>query len=146
MSQSGDDLELRQGTGGGDGGATQAREVIAVGARDAFDQAEGTQAMKLTRQARGAQLGHEARQVGATHAVDIELGALQCPQKLLLGAFEEVQTFDGSITLALGFAEPCQIALAAGGRIPAVNLNSAMSGLPHGPYTVKKRNPVHGSP
>ena len=29
-------------------------------------------------------------------------------------------------------------------RIPRVNLNSAMSGRPHGPYTVKKRRPVTG--
>jgi len=114
MSQSRDDLELRQGTSGGDGRSSQAREVIAVGAGDAFDQAERSQAMELTRQARGAQLGHEARQVGATHAVDVELGALQCPQKPLLGAFEEVQTLDGSIALALRFAEPRQVALAAG--------------------------------
>ena len=28
--------------------------------------------------------------------------------------------------------------------MPLVNLNSAMSGRPQGPYTVKKRNPVVG--
>ena len=30
--------------------------------------------------------------------------------------------------------------------MPLVNLNRAMSGRPHGPYTVKKRRPVHGRP
>src|SRR5258707_13201877 len=29
-------------------------------------------------------------------------------------------------------------------RMPRVNLKSAMSGRPHGPYTVKKRSPVDG--
>ena len=29
-------------------------------------------------------------------------------------------------------------------RIASVNLNSAMSGRPHGPYTVKNRSPVVG--
>ena len=31
-------------------------------------------------------------------------------------------------------------------RIASVNLNNAISGLPHGPYTVKNLNPVHGNP
>ena len=31
-------------------------------------------------------------------------------------------------------------------RMARVKMNAAMSGLPHGPYTVKKRKPVSGRP
>jgi hypothetical protein len=36
--------------------------------------------------------------------------------------------------------------IASPARMPLVNLKSAMSGRPHGPYTVKKRRPVIGMP
>jgi len=53
--------------------------------------------MQLTRQARAAELRHEWFEVGATHAVDVELRALKRAQQLLFGALEEVQPLDRAI-------------------------------------------------
>jgi len=92
--QSGNDLELCQGAGGCDGSAPQAREVVAVRAGDALDQAKQAQAPKLTREARVGVLGEEHFEVGAAYAMDVELRALQGAQQFLLGGGEEVQSLD----------------------------------------------------
>ena len=115
VSQSGDDVELRQGASGCDRGAPQAREVVAVGVGDALDQAEHAQAASWRESARRVQRARSGFEVGAAQAVDVELGTLQGAQQRLLGAGEEVQSLDGALTVVLRLGQPSEVALAAGG-------------------------------
>ena len=108
------DAQFRDGTGSGDGGAAEAGEIVAVGARDTLDEAEIPQAAQLARQGCRGKMGQQADQVGAAHAVDIELRPLQCAQQLLLGALEEVQSLDRAVCLALLLGQAIQSADAGG--------------------------------
>src|ERR1035437_3744206 len=102
------DLKLGHGAGRRNGSSAQTCEVVTVGTSDAFDQTEGAQAMQLTRQCRIIQRD-EWFDVGAAHAVNVELRALQGTQQTLLGALEEVQSLDRAVPVTLRFAQPSQI-------------------------------------
>ena len=117
----GHEMELRERACGSDRGAAQAREIVAVRMSNAFDQAEDAQALQLARQVRGADTLNKGPQIGAAHAVDIELGALKRAQQLLLGALEEIQPLDRAIALVLRRGQTRQFARAAswdGGCMP----------------------------
>ena len=76
-----DELKLGDRAGGGDGGAAETGEVVAIGSRDAFDQTEQAQASEFSREGCGTELGQERDQIGAAHATNVELGALQRAQQ-----------------------------------------------------------------
>ena len=69
---------------------------------------------QLARQGCRGKMGQQADQVGAAHAVDVELRPLQCAQQLLLGALEEVQSLDRAVCLALLLGQAIQSADAGG--------------------------------
>ncbi len=73
------------------GGAASAGEVVAVGASDAFDDAELAQTGELSREGGGRALGDERPEVGAAQAGDVEAGTLQSREQGLFGAAEKVQ-------------------------------------------------------
>jgi len=83
-------LELRHGACCRDSGSTQASEVVAIGAGDAFDQADDAQPVELARQ-RPVVQWHEGLDVGAAHAVDVELRALQGAEQDLVGSLEQIK-------------------------------------------------------
>ena len=95
------DVESGERARGGDGGAAQAREVVAVGVSDPLDQTQPAQATELARQRRRrhVQASHE---IGAAQAVDVELGALKRAQQSLLACVEEVQSLDRASAPRLG--------------------------------------------
>ena len=65
---------------GSDGGAASAGEIVAIGAGDAFDDAEVAQAGELPGEGGGRALGDERPEVGAAQAGDVEAGTLQKPR------------------------------------------------------------------
>src|SRR5579883_647041 len=98
--QSRNDPPFRDAAGGCEGGAAEAGEVVAVGAGDTFDDSEVAKAAQLTGEGCWGKMWKQANQVGAAHAVDIELGTLQGAQKPWLGALEEVQSLDRTLRVA----------------------------------------------
>ena len=60
-----------------DGGAASAGEVVAVGASDAFDDAELAQTGELSGEGGGRALGEQRPEVGAVQAGDVEAGTPQ---------------------------------------------------------------------
>src|ERR1700680_3165894 len=76
---------------GGDGGTSGARKIIAVGAGDAFDDAELAQAGELSGQAGGRELADQRNEIGAADAGDAETGTVQGGEQDLFGVAEEVE-------------------------------------------------------
>ena len=108
-------MELGKRARSSDRRTANSREVIAVAVRNALDEPEGSQTVELTGELRAADLRDERREIGAAHPVDVELWALQCAQKPLLGALEEVRSLDRSLAVLLRLARSNEMALAAGG-------------------------------
>ena len=92
----GNDVEASEGTGGGDGGAPQASQIVAIGMRDLFDQSEHVKALELSRHRRWGDV-QVRQQIGATPAVDVELTQLQGTQQGLLGSVEEIGSSRNSV-------------------------------------------------
>jgi len=83
------------------GGAASAGEVVAVGASDAFDDAELAQTGELSREGGGRALGEQRSEVGAAQAGDVEAGTLQGREQALFDAAEKIEAleiapFDGT--------------------------------------------------
>ena len=83
------------------GGAASAGEVVAVGASDAFDDAEFAQTGELSGEGGGRALGEQRPQVGAAQAGDVEAGTLQGREQALFDAAEKIEAleiapFDGT--------------------------------------------------
>ena len=106
--ESRDDAHLGDGAGCGDRGATEAGEVVAIGAGDALDQAEPAHATDLPGKSSRAQAGDKGSQVCPAQSADVELRALQGAEQCLLASLEEVQPFDQAIFVAAILAEPIQ--------------------------------------
>ena len=64
-------MELSNGACSSDRGAAQAREVVAIGAAHAFDQAEQSQTFELARQGGRTQRRYEYFEIGATHTMNV---------------------------------------------------------------------------
>ncbi|HVY80126.1 MAG TPA: hypothetical protein VG994_04020, partial [Steroidobacteraceae bacterium] len=92
--------------------------VVTVGPGDALDHADQSQATQLTREGAGRECREQSDQVCPANAVDIELGALQGTQQLLLGPFEEVQSLDRPVAVVLLFSEAIQRAKACAAKEP----------------------------
>jgi len=75
--ESGNDGVLCEAATGSNGSTTSAGEVVAIGAGDAFDDAEVAQAGELPGEGGGRALGDERPEVGAAKAGDVEAGTLQ---------------------------------------------------------------------
>ena len=85
----------------GNGGAASAGEVVAVGASDAFDDAELAQTGELSGEGGGRALGEQRPEVGAAQAGDVEAGTLQGREQALFDAAEKIEAleiapFDGT--------------------------------------------------
>ena len=89
--ESGNNGVLGEAATGSNGSATSAGEVVAIGAGDAFDDAEVAQAGELPGEGGGRALGDERPEVGAAKAGDVEAGTLQSREQGLFGAAEKVQ-------------------------------------------------------
>lgn len=101
--ESGDDDLLGESAGGGDGAATEAGQVVAIGASDFLDEAELAQAFEIAGDTGGGAIRQERLQIGAAHAADVERRALQGAQQRTLGLVEEVEAFDAmAIDLSRG--------------------------------------------
>ena len=87
------DAEACERAGGGDGGATEAGQVIAIGMHDLLDQSELAEARELARHGPWSEM-QVRQQIGATPTVDIEFPELQSTQQRLLGGVEEIQSLD----------------------------------------------------
>src|ERR1700686_5923696 len=75
--QGGHDVQLGDGTGSGDGGATKSGEVVAIGAGDAFEQSQRAQPFEAAGERGRVQGGHDDGEVCASQAADVELGPLE---------------------------------------------------------------------
>ena len=62
---------------GSDGGTAGASKIVAIGAGDAFDDAEVAQASELPGEGSGSTLAKHWQEVGAAEAGDVEAGTLQ---------------------------------------------------------------------
>src|SRR5215472_5834638 len=78
------------------GGAASAGEIIAIGAGDAFDDAELAEAREVSSEGGGRAAGEEWQQVGAAEAGDVEGRTLYGGKQGLFGAAEEVETPDSA--------------------------------------------------
>ncbi len=76
------------------GGAAGAGEVVAVGASDAFDDAELAQTSELSGESGGRVSGEQRPEVGAAQAGDVEAGTLQGREEALFGAAEKVEALE----------------------------------------------------
>ena len=86
---------------GGNSGAASAGEVVAVGASDAFDDAELAQTGELSREGGGRALGEQRPEIGAAQAGDVEAGTMQGGEQALFDAAEKIEAleiapFDGT--------------------------------------------------
>ena len=75
----------------GNGGAASAGEVVAVGASDAFDDAELAQTGELSGEGGARALGEQRCEVGAAQAGDVEAGTLQGREQALFDAAEKLR-------------------------------------------------------
>lgn len=89
-----DDELLAKPACGGNGGAAESCQVVAVAARDFFDEAKKAQALEVPADAGGGKLRQKRLQVGAAHAGDIETRRLQSAQQGVFGLVEEVASLD----------------------------------------------------
>ena len=83
------------------GGAASAGEVVAVGASDAFDDAELAQTGELSGEGGGRASGEQRPEVGAAQAGDVEARTLQGGEQALFDAAEKIEAleiapFDGT--------------------------------------------------
>ena len=92
--ESRDDGLFGKATARSNGGTASAGEVVAVGASDAFDDAELAQTGELSREGGGRALGEQRPQVGAAQAGDVEAGTLQGREQALLDAAEKVDALE----------------------------------------------------
>ena len=83
-----------EATARSNGGTASAGEVVAVGASDAFDDAELAQAGELSGEGGGRALGEYRPQIGAAQAGDVEAGTLQGREQALLDAAEKVEALE----------------------------------------------------
>ena len=74
----------------GDGAASDAGQVVAAGAGDAPDEAEGAQARELAREGGGGELVEHRKKVSTADTGDVEGRALKGAQKTLFDGVEEV--------------------------------------------------------
>ncbi len=74
--ESRNDGEFGEAAGGSDGGAASAGKIIAIGAADAFDDAELTQTGEMAGEGCGGALGDEGPEISAADAGDVEAGTL----------------------------------------------------------------------
>ena len=77
MGECRDDGVFSEAAASGDGGATGAGEIIAIGAGDPFEDAELAQASKVSGEGSGRGLGERRQEVGAAETSDVEGGTLQ---------------------------------------------------------------------
>src|SRR5271166_4449759 len=121
--KSGDDVHFGNATGGGDGAAAKAGQVVAISAGDPLDQAKPADAIELSGESSRARIWNEGNQVCPAHAPDVELRSLQGAEQRLFAALEEVQALDEAIFVAPIFAQPVE-----GAHAGAVVVES---GVPH---------------
>ena len=95
--KSGHDVHFGDATGGGDGDAAEAGQVVAISAGDPLDQAEPADAIELSGESSRARIWNEGNQVCPAHAPDVELRSLQGAEQRLFAALEEVQALDEAI-------------------------------------------------
>jgi hypothetical protein len=76
------------------GGTASAGEVVAVGASDAFDDAELAQTGELSREGGGRALDEQRPQVGSAQAGDVEAGTLQSREQALFDAAEKIDALE----------------------------------------------------
>ena len=99
--ESGNDGVLGEAATGSDGSATSAGEIVAIGAGDAFDDAELAQTGELSGEGGGRALGEQRPEVSAAQADDVEAGTLQGREQALFDAAEKIEAleiapFDGT--------------------------------------------------
>ena len=70
-------MVLSEAAASGDGGAAGAGEVVAIGASNAFDDANVAQAGELSGEGGRGALGEQRSEVGAAEASDVEARTLQ---------------------------------------------------------------------
>lgn len=70
----GDDPQLCERAGGCNGGAAEAREVVAISTGDTFDDSERMKAAKLARQGSRGEIRQQGDEVSAAHAMDVNSG------------------------------------------------------------------------
>ena len=75
--ESRNDVVFNEAAAGGDGGAAGASQIVAIGAGDAFDDAQVAQAGEASGEGGGRALGEQWQEVGAAEASDVEGGTLQ---------------------------------------------------------------------
>src|SRR5271166_6847260 len=106
--KSGDDVHFGNATGGGDGAAAKAGQVVAISAGDPLDQAKPADAIELSGESSRARIWNEGNQVCPAHAPDVELRSLQGAEQRLFAALEEVQALDEAIFVTPIFAQPIE--------------------------------------
>src|SRR5258707_11833530 len=92
---------FREAAASSNSGAVRAGEVVAVGASDAFDDAELAQTGELSGEGGVRALGEQRPEVGAAQAGDVEAGTLQGREQALFDAAEKIEApesapFDGT--------------------------------------------------
>jgi hypothetical protein len=95
------DGELSDAGSGGDGGSADAGEVVAVGAGDAFDDAELSETAEPAGDGCRRERCERGREVGPAQAGDIEGGALESEQEGVIERVEEIKAFDRLVGDAL---------------------------------------------
>ncbi len=75
--EGGNDGELSDAGGGGDGGSADAGEVIAIALCDALDEAEPAEAEEFAGDCGGGERCEYGSKVGATDAGDVESGWME---------------------------------------------------------------------
>ena len=101
-------MHFGNATGGGDGDAAEAGQVVAISAGDPLDQAKPADAIELSGESSRARIWNEGNQVCPAHAPDVELRSLQGAEQRLFAALEEVQALDEAISVAPIFAQPIE--------------------------------------
>ena len=91
-------------------GAAGAGEVVAVGASDAFDDAELAQTGELSREGGGRALGEQRPEVGAALAGDVEAGTLQGREQALFDALKKLRPLRLRPLTGRGLGEPVECA------------------------------------
>ena len=108
------DGELGEAGGGGDGRSADAGEVVAVGACDAFDDAELAEAEDPAGDGCRRERCERGHEVGPAHAGDIEGGALERLQEGVIERVEEIEAFDRLVADAMRPGEAIEGFEAAG--------------------------------
>src|ERR1051325_370855 len=107
--ESWDNGALAQPGCGGDDAASQAGEVVLVGAAYALDQAVHAQALELPRELRSTELGEDATEIADLEAAQVEFAASESEQERAVIGVEEIEPAPAALLVADGLREAFEV-------------------------------------